>query len=61
MSASLAAAKDKKQQKQIDPQAMMEVYKKLVTPGESHKQLESLVGSWTVQTKEWMEPGKLPT
>jgi uncharacterized protein DUF1579 len=61
MSGSLAAAKDKKQQKQMDPQAMMEVYKKLATPGEPHKQLESLSGSWTTQTKEWMEPGKPPT
>jgi Protein of unknown function (DUF1579) len=60
MSASLAAAKDKKQQKQMDPQTMMEVYKKLATPGEPHKQLESLAGSWTTQTKEWMEPGKPP-
>jgi hypothetical protein len=61
MSASLVAAKGKKQQKQMDPQAMMEMYKKLATPGEPHKQLASLAGSWTTQTKEWMEPGKPPT
>jgi len=54
-------AKDKKSEKQMDPQAMMEVYIKLATPGEPHKQLTSLAGSWTTQTKEWMEPNKPPT
>jgi Protein of unknown function (DUF1579) len=53
-------AKDQKQEKAMDPQAMMEMYKKLATPGEPHKQLASLAGSWTTQTKEWMEPGKPP-
>jgi hypothetical protein len=33
----------------------------LPTPGEPHKQLASLAGSWTTKTKEWMEPGKPPT
>jgi hypothetical protein len=60
MSASLVTAKEKKPQKQMDPQAMMEVYKKLATPGEPHKVFASLAGSWTTQTKEWMEPGKPP-
>lgn len=54
-------AKDKKQAKQMDPQAMREMYQKLATPGEPHKQFESLAGSWTTTTKEWMEPGKPPT
>ena len=45
----------------MDPQAMMETYQKLATPGEPHKQFESLAGSWTTKTKEWMEPGKPPT
>ncbi|MEP6932482.1 MAG: DUF1579 domain-containing protein [Nitrospirota bacterium] len=54
-------AKEKKHDKQMDPQAMMEAWKKLATPGERHKQLASLAGSWTTKTKEWMEPGKPPT
>ena len=54
-------AKDKKSKKGMDPQAMMEEYKKLGTPGEAHKQLAGLAGSWTTTTKEWMEPGKPPT
>src|SRR5438876_6298080 len=53
-------AKDKKSEKQMDPQEMMETYKNLATPGEPHKLFASLVGSWTTRTKEWMEPDKPP-
>ena len=59
--ASPVLAKEKKPAKEMDPQAMMELYQKLATPGEPHKQLASLAGSWTTKTKEWMEPGKPPT
>ena len=34
---------------------------KLATPGEPHKQLASLAGTWATHTKEWMEPGPPPT
>ena len=54
-------AKEKKQAKQMDPQAMMEMYQKLATPSEPHKLFATLAGSWTTTTKEWMEPGKPPT
>ncbi|MDR4463062.1 MAG: DUF1579 domain-containing protein [Nitrospira sp.] len=40
---------------------MMELWKQAATPGEPHKQFATLTGSWTTQTKEWMEPGKPPT
>src|SRR5687768_16983934 len=53
-------AKDKKPT-EAEMQAMMETYKKLATPGEPHKQLASLAGSWTTQTKSWMDPSKPPT
>ena len=49
-------AKDKKLDKQMDQQAMMELWKKLATPGEPHKLFAGLAGSWTTTTKEWMEP-----
>ncbi|HZC82730.1 MAG TPA: DUF1579 family protein, partial [Nitrospiraceae bacterium] len=55
--ASLSLAKEKKE---MDQQAMMEEFKRLGTPGEPHKMLASLAGSWTTKTKEWMEPGKPP-
>jgi hypothetical protein len=61
LTVSTALAKDKKPGKQMDQQAMMELYKQLGTPGEPHKLFASLAGSWTTTTKEWMEPGKPPT
>lgn len=60
LAASVAMAKGKKTEKPMDPQAMMAVYTKLAAPGEQHKQLASLAGSWTTKTKEWMEPNKPP-
>ncbi len=59
--ASPVLAKEKKHEKQMDPQAMMEVWKQMATPGEPHKIFAGLAGSWTTTTKEWMEPGKPPT
>ncbi|MGH7206439.1 MAG: DUF1579 domain-containing protein [Nitrospiraceae bacterium] len=61
LTVSVVMAKDKKPEKQMDMQAMMETYQKLATPGEPHKQLASLAGSWTTKTKHWMEPNKPPT
>jgi len=60
LTVSAVAAKEKKAEKQMDQQAMMELWKKLAQPGEPHKVFAALVGSWTTQTKEWMEPGKPP-
>src|SRR5437870_1536376 len=59
LSVSVAMAKEK-QPDQMDMQAMMDTYKKLAIPGEPHKQLASLAGSWNTKTKEWMEPNKPP-
>jgi hypothetical protein len=56
--ATNATTKEKKAGKPMDPQAMMELYTKLATPGEPHKLFATLAGSWTLKTKEWMEPGK---
>jgi hypothetical protein len=53
-------AKDKKAEKPMDPQAMMELWKKAAAPGEPHELFASLAGNWTISTKEWMEPGKPP-
>jgi len=54
-------AEERRSEQPMDPQAMMELYKQLSTPGEPHKQLARLAGRWTTHTKEWMEPGKAPT
>ena len=61
LTVSPGLAKEKKHEKTMDPQEMMEVWKKLGTPGEPHKLFATLAGSWTTQTKEWMEPGKPPS
>jgi len=53
-------AKDKKSEIPMDPQAMMEMYKKLAMPGEPHKLFATLAGSWTTTTKSWMDPSKPP-
>ncbi len=52
LTASVATGKDKKPEKQMDQQAMMELWKKLATPGEPHKLFAGLAGSWTTTTKE---------
>ena len=57
MAASLAVAVE---QKPIDMQAMMEKFEKAGTPGEPHKRLASLEGTWNTKTKSWMEPNKPP-
>ena len=59
--ASPLMAKDKKSEKPMDQQAMMELWKKMAMPGEPHKLFSTLAGSWTTTSKEWMEPGKPPT
>jgi len=61
LSISPVLAKEKKHEKPMDEKAMMELWKQAATPGERHKQFAALAGSWTTQTKEWMEPGKPPT
>ena len=50
----------KKQKEKMDMQTMMEMYKKLATPGEPHKLLASLAGRWNTKSKSWMEPKKPP-
>ncbi len=60
MSTVPGLAKEKNSEMQMDMQAMMEMYKKLATPGVPHKLFASLAGNWTTQMKEWMEPGKPP-
>ncbi len=60
LTVSPALAKEKKGTKQMDQQAMMELWQKLAMPGEPHKLFAMLAGRWTTTTKEWMEPGTPP-
>ncbi|HJU03987.1 MAG TPA: DUF1579 domain-containing protein [Nitrospiraceae bacterium] len=60
MAASFAMAEGQKRDGPMDMQAIMETYEKLATPGEPHKQLSSMAGSWNTKTKSWMEPDQPP-
>jgi hypothetical protein len=53
-------AKEKKQEGKMDMQGMLDVYKKLATPGAPHKMFANLEGTWTTMTRAWMEPDKPP-
>lgn len=57
-STSALADSAKHEHKPLDSQEMMEAYAKLATPGEPHKLLASLTGSWVTKNKEWMDPEK---
>lgn len=39
---------------------MMEIYKKVATPGAPHMVLAGMAGSWNTRGRFWMEPGKPP-
>jgi hypothetical protein len=49
-----------KETKKMDMQAIMEIYQKAGTPGEPHKKLGKLEGSWITRSRGWVEPGKPP-
>jgi hypothetical protein len=44
----------------MDEKAAMEMMMKLATPGDGHKKLEVLVGTWSVKSTMWMDPTKPP-
>jgi hypothetical protein len=45
---------------QDDQAAMMEAWQKAGTPGEPHKLLQEMVGTWKVTSKSWMDPSAPP-
>ena len=44
----------------MDQKAAMELMEKLATPGEGHKKLDFMVGSWVAKNSTWMAPGQAP-
>ena len=44
-----------------DAKAAMEAMIKAATPGEPHKRLESMAGTWDVSMQFWMDPSAPPT
>lgn len=61
--AAATLAADKKPEKlhaPADDKAAMEAMVKAGTPGEAHKKLEDLVGTYDVKVSTWMKPGQPP-
>jgi len=44
----------------MDPKAAMEAMQKAATPGDEHKKLEPLVGTFDAKVSMWMAPGQPP-
>jgi len=40
-----------------DQKAMMDAWMKYATPGEMHKKMAAMEGSWAVKVSQWMAPG----
>ncbi|HEV2719433.1 MAG TPA: DUF1579 domain-containing protein [Thermoanaerobaculia bacterium] len=40
--------------------AQMEAWMKASTPGDAHKKLDGMIGTWDVTVKSWMAPGTPP-
>ncbi len=51
-------ASEKKQEGQKDQ--AMDVYRRLGTPGDPHKQLAGMAGNWSTRIKTWMGPDSPP-
>jgi hypothetical protein len=43
-----------------DEKAMMEAWQKASTPGEMHKKLDAMVGTFDAKVRTWMDPSKPP-
>jgi Protein of unknown function (DUF1579) len=44
----------------MDEKAMMEMWKKAATPGEMHKKMDDMVGTFDADVRMWMDPSKPP-
>ena len=53
-------ADDQKKSDADMQKAMMEAWMKASTPGDAHKKLDGMVGTWDVTVKSWMAPGQPP-
>jgi hypothetical protein len=61
-SKSLAQEKRRGAKNRPSQEEMMKRWQEAMTPGDAHKKLESLVGSWDAEVKSWMGgPGSEPT
>ena len=64
LAAGAAGAQDAKPAEKpmsAEQKAMMDAWAKFATPGEGHKALAGMVGTWDAEVTSWMEPGQPPT
>ncbi len=54
------AAEKGKKAGPMDEKAAMEMMQKAATPGDAHKKLEPVVGTFEAKVKMWMDPSKPP-
>ncbi len=50
-----------KRPREVSQDVMMAAWEKAMAPGEEHRRLEPLVGTWKTKTTFWMEPGGPPS
>ena len=60
VTATLAFADDPKAQAAADQKAQMEAMMKAATPGDAHKKLGAMVGTFNADVKMFMQPGAPP-
>jgi len=59
--ASSAMAQEKKAAEMPpDAKAAMEAMQKAATPGDAHKKLDAMIGTWDAKVSMWMDPSKPP-
>ncbi len=49
-----------KNEEPLSMQEMIAIYEKVAEPGEPHKMLAGMEGTWMTQTKEWVKPNEPP-
>lgn len=59
--AAVADDKPAKKEMSADEKAMMEAWMKAMTPGDNHKHLDAMAGSWDTKLTFWMAPDAPPT
>src|SRR3954447_12944986 len=60
VTATLAFADDPKAKSAAQEKAEMDAMMKAATPGDAHKKLSPMAGSWNAEVKMWMAPGAPP-
>jgi hypothetical protein len=55
-----AAFAQQDQKMSPEQKAAMDAWMKYMTPGEPHKKLDAMIGTWDAKVTSWMAPGAPP-